>query len=174
MNEEWFRRMLIEAHNNQRTHLQRIIHGLDEETLRRLVSEGERYSTILDLIWHLGAAEVYWFYKAGHPIGPRYDDSETSVVLNRLSENSDRIAEVINTCSQEQLRIIPPSPEGGPSVAWALLRTFMHGIYHAGQIAKIRRVIGAPELPEEEVNSWALAVDSVGVLVHGLLHDDLP
>jgi uncharacterized damage-inducible protein DinB len=174
LNEEWFRRMLIEAHNNQRTHLERIIHGLDEETLLKQVSEGERFGTIKDILWHAGAAEVYWFYKTGHSIGPRYDGSETSVVLNRLRENSERIAEVINECSQEQLRIVPPSPEGGPSVAWVLLRTFMHGIYHAGQIAKIRRMIGAPELPEEETNSWSTAVDSVGVLVHGLLHDDLP
>jgi uncharacterized damage-inducible protein DinB len=174
MNEEWFRRMLIEAHNNQRKHLQRMIHGLDEDLLLRPVSESERLATMRDLLWHLGSAEVYWFYKTGHAIGPRYDGSDTSVVLSRLTENSERIAEVINKCSQEQLRIVPPSPEGGPSVAWALLRTFMHGIYHAGQIAKIRRMIGAPEVPEEEVNSWSLAVDSVGVLVHGLLHDDLP
>ena len=69
------------------------------------------------------------------------------------------------------MRIVPPSPESGPSVSWAILRTFMHGIYHTGQVAKIRRMIGAPELSEEKLSSWSLAVDSVVNLIHGLLHD---
>ncbi len=171
MNEEWFRKMLIEAHNNQRQHLKRIIGGLEEEHLMQEISPDERLSNILVLLWHIGSAETYWFHKSGHPIGQRYDDSDLKVILKKLDENTDRIAEVISTCSMEQLRIVPPSPEGGPSVAWALLRTYMHGIYHTGQIAKIRRIIGAPELPEEEIDTWSQAVDSVADLIHGLLHD---
>ncbi len=171
MNEEWFRQMLIDAHNNQRKHLDRIIHGLSEEHLAKIVSPNERLSSIKILLWHIGSAETYWFHRSKHSIGARYDDDNLVIILKKLKENTERIAEVINTCSIEQLRIVPPSPEGGPSVAWALLRTFMHGIYHTGQIAKIRRMIGAPELPDEEVDSWNLAVDSVADLIHGLLHD---
>ncbi len=171
MNEEWFRQMLIEAHNNQRRHLKRITHGLSEEHLTELVAPGDDHPNIQSLLWHIGSAETYWFYKSTYSIGTRYDKDDLGLVLKKLGENTERIAEVVNTCSIEQLRIVPPSPEGGPSVAWAVLRTFMHGIYHTGQIAKMRRIIGAPELPPEDVDSWSLAVDSVADLIHGLLHD---
>ncbi|MFW9918887.1 MAG: DinB family protein, partial [Candidatus Thorarchaeota archaeon] len=160
-----------EAHKNQRRHLKRILDGLSQEQIIKAVSPTENLSSIQKLVWHIGSAETYWFHKSMHSIGQRYDDGELTVVLKKLDENTERIAEVINTCGIEQLRIVPPSPEGGPSVAWALLRTFMHGIYHTGQIAKIRRMIGAPDLPKEEVDSWSQAVDSVSDLIHGLLHD---
>jgi len=173
MNEEWFRQMLIEAHNNQRVHMKRIIDGLTVDILRKEVSEGEDFTSIIKLVWHVVSAETYWFHKGNHPIGPRIDDSDIQTVLKKIDDNTERIAEVINTCSIEQLRIVPPSPEGGPSVAWALLRTYMHGIYHAGQIAKIRRIIRTPELPPEDINSWSLAVDSVANLIHGFLHDSI-
>ncbi|MDF1538897.1 MAG: DinB family protein [Candidatus Thorarchaeota archaeon] len=173
MNEEWFRQMLIDAHNNQRTHMKRIIDGLSEDFMRKEISQGEDFTSIMKLVWHVASAETFWFHKGNHSIGNRIDDSDTQTVLKKIDENTDRIAEVISTCSVEQLRIVPPSPEGGPSVAWALLRTYMHGIYHTGQIAKIRRMIGAPELPFEGVSSWDLAVDSVANLIHGFLHDSI-
>lgn len=171
MDEEWFRRMLIAAHNNQREHLQRILSGLSEEHLLKQITDEERLGTILGIVWHIGSAETFWFHKSGHSIGPRFDASDVDVVLKKLSDNTERVAEVINTCSIEQLRIVPPSPESGPSVAWALIRTYMHGIYHTGQIAKIRRMIGAPDLPEVNDNIWSSAVDSVVDFVHGLLND---
>ncbi|MFW9909350.1 MAG: DinB family protein [Candidatus Thorarchaeota archaeon] len=173
MDEEWFRMMLIEAHNNQRRHLKRIINGLTSEQIMKVVSPGERLESILALLWHIGSAETYWFHKSAHSIGPRFEATDLDIALKKLDDNTERIAEVVNTCSIEQLRIIPPSPEGGPSVAWALLRTFMHGIYHTGQIAKIRRMIGAPELTEEDVDSWSLAIDSVANLIHGFLTDSI-
>ncbi|MHA1906388.1 MAG: DinB family protein [Candidatus Thorarchaeota archaeon] len=173
MNEEWFRQMLIDAHNNQRTHLKRIINDLSEKQMKKELSQGEDLTSIARLIWHIGSAETYWFHKSTNPIGQRYDDSDFQIVLKKIDENTERIAEVINTCSIEQLRIVPPSPEGGPSVAWAILRTYMHGIYHAGQIAKMRRILGAPDLPKEDIKSWNLAVDSIAALIHGFLHDSI-
>ncbi|MHA1929755.1 MAG: DinB family protein [Candidatus Thorarchaeota archaeon] len=171
MNEEWFRKMLIAAHNNQREHLNWILSGLTEEHLIKQVTDEERLGTILGILWHIGSAENFWFHKSGHSIGPRFDASDVEVVLKKLSENSERIAEVVNTCSMEQLRIVPPSPESGPSVAWALIRTHMHGIYHTGQISKIRRMMGASKLPEKRDDIWSTAIDSVSDLIHGLLHD---
>ncbi len=173
MNEEWFRKMLIEAHNNQRTHLKRIISDLTEDMMLKELSQDEDLKSIARILWHIGSAETYWFYKSNNPIGQRFDDSDIQIILKKIDENTERIAEVINTCSIEQLRIVPPSPEGGPSVAWAILRTYMHGIYHTGQIAKMRRILGASELPPEDVNSWNLAVDSVADLIHGLLYDSI-
>ena len=113
MNEEWFRQMLIDAHNNQRRHLKRIIGGLSEEHLTKVISPNERLESMQVLLWHIGSAETYWFYKSKHPIGQRYESDDLAVILKKLDENTDRIAEVINTCSIEQLRIVPPSPEDG-------------------------------------------------------------
>lgn len=165
--------MLIEAHDNQRQHLKRILSGLSDEILTRVISKNDDFDTILGLVWHIASAETYWFYKGGHSIGPRFERDDIAVVLKKLDENTERIVELLNTCALEQLRIVPPSPEGGPSIAWAVLRTYMHGVYHTGQIAKIRRMIGAPELPSEPANSWSVAVDSVATIVHGLLNDEL-
>ncbi|MHA2423786.1 MAG: DinB family protein [Candidatus Thorarchaeota archaeon] len=173
MNEEWFRQMLIDAHNNQRNHLKRIISDLSDEQMNKEMSQEENLTSIARLLWHIGSAETYWFHKSNHSIGQRFDDSDLQVVLKKIDENTERIAEVINTCTIEQLRIVPPSPEGGPSVAWAILRTYMHGIYHTGQIAKMRRILGAADLPKEDVNTWGLAVDSVAALIHGFLHDSI-
>ncbi|MHA1576627.1 MAG: DinB family protein [Candidatus Thorarchaeota archaeon] len=171
MDEEWYRKMLIEAHQNQRTHMKRIIEGLSNDLLMKEVTNEERLQNILGMVWHIASAETYWFHKSGHPIGQKFAADDIELVLMKLSENTERITEVVNTCSLEQLRIVPPSPESGPSVSWALLRTFMHGVYHTGQIAKIRRMIGAPELADENQSSWNLAVDSITNLIHGLLHD---
>jgi len=171
LDEEWYRKMLIEAHHNQRMHMERILEGLNDAHFLKEVTNEERLQNILGIFWHIASAETYWFHKSGHSIGPKFEAESIELVMTKLSDNTERIVEVVNTCSLEQLRIVPPSPESGPSVSWALLRTFMHGIYHTGQVAKIRRMIGAPELSEEKLSSWSLAVDSVVNLIHGLLHD---
>ena len=171
MDEEWYRKMLIEAHHNQRAHMKRILEGLTNEHFLKEVTNEERLQNILGVVWHIASAETYWFHKSGHSIGPEFDVDDSQFVSEKVSENSNRITEVVNTCSLEQLRIVPPSPESGPSVSWALLRTFMHGVYHTGQIAKIRRMIGAPDLSDEKLSSWSIAVDSMANLIHGLLHD---
>ncbi len=173
MDEEWFRKMLIEAHDNQRQHLKWIIGGLSREELAKTVSPDEQFPSIQALLWHIAAAETYWFYKSGHSIGSRFEGDDLDTILKKLDENAERIPEVINTCSLEQLRIVPPSPEGGPSVSWASLRTFLHAIYHTAQIAKIRRMIGATPLPTEDNTLWSSAIDSVLNIVHGLLHDSI-
>ena len=63
MDEEWFRRMLIAAHNNQREHLQRILSGLTEEHLLKKITDEERLNNILGIIWHISSAETYWFHQ---------------------------------------------------------------------------------------------------------------
>lgn len=165
------REALIEAHVNQRVHLNRMIQGISKESLKKKVSREERFPDISAIIWHIGGAEVYWFYKAGHSIGPRYGGDDVDVVVSKLEENTAAIQDVLLSCGNDQLKIVPPSSEHGPSVAWILLRTYQHGIYHAGQIAKMRHMMGLPELSDDPEDSWSSAVDSVIELICNLLSE---
>ena len=64
-------------------------------------------------------------------------------------------------CDSEELKIQTGMNKQTPSIAWCVLRTYQHGLYHAGQIAKIRRIEGAKELAYHRDELWSLAVDSV-------------
>ncbi|TFH05261.1 MAG: DinB family protein [Candidatus Thorarchaeota archaeon] len=146
MDEQRKREELIGAHVNMRVHLYRIIDGLTEEILLKEISDEENYPHVLSIIAHIGIAETYWFHKANHDIGPKFSIETFEEVRVKLEDNTERIKRVVETCSQDQLRIIPPSEERGPSVAWCILRTYQHGLYHSGQISKIRHMIDAPLL----------------------------
>ena len=167
MDEKWKREQLIAAHQNMRAHLYRIIDGLTQEILLKKISDEENYPHLLSLIWHIGGAETYWFHKANHDIGPKFETEKFEDIRIKLGENTEGIKRVIETCSQDQLQIIPPSEEGGPSVSWCLLRTYQHGLYHTGQISKIRHLIDAPPIAETP-NTWSPAVDSLIELLSGL------
>ena len=160
MNEKWKREGLISAHLNMRTHLYRVIDGLTQDILLKKISDEENYPHLLSLIWHIGGAETYWFHRANHDIAPKFSLDTFEDIRTKLEENTEGIKRVIGECSAEQLRIIPPSEEGGPTVAWCLLRTYQHGLYHSGQISKIRHVIGATPISPTP-DTWDLAVDSV-------------
>jgi uncharacterized damage-inducible protein DinB len=146
-----------------------MIQGISKESLKEKVSREERFPDISTIIWHIGSAEVYWFFKSGHAISPRYDGNDIDIVISKLEENTAAIQDVLLSCGEEQLEIKPPSSANGPSVAWALLRTYQHGIYHAGQIAKMRHMMGLPELSDDPEDSWSSAVDSVIELISNLL-----
>jgi hypothetical protein len=160
MDDKLKREKLIRAHLNMRTHLYRIIGGLTQDILLKEISDEEHYPHLLSLIWHIGGAETYWFHKANHDIGPKFSIETFEDIRTKLEENTKGIKRVIEECTQEQLRIVPPSEEGGPSVAWCLLRTYQHGLYHSAQISKIRHMIGAPPIASTP-DTWSPAVDSI-------------
>lgn len=143
MDEKWKREKLISTHLSMRAHLYRIIDGLNQEILLKEISDEEQYPHLLSLIWHIGGAETYWFHKANHDIGPKFLIETFEDIRTNLEANTEGIKRVIGECSQDQLRIVPPSEEGGPSVAWCLLRTYQHGLYHSAQISKTRHLIGS-------------------------------
>ncbi len=168
---EWFRGMIIETHLNQRRHMHRVISGLTEEhMLKKIVSEKD-FEDILSILRHIINAETYWFHKLRQSIGPPSKGESLSEVLERLSENTQKITERVVGATEDQLKIVPPR-EGGPSVSWAVLRTAQHGVYHSGQIAKLRRVIDAPELIPDESDRWGQAVDSLIEMVGRFVEDD--
>ena len=167
MDEKRKREQLIRTHQNMRAHLYRIIDGLSQEMLLKEISDEENYPHLLSLVSHIGGAETYWFHKANHDIGPKFSAETIEDIRTKLEENTEAVKRVIETCSQEQLQIVPPTEEGGPSVAWCLLRTYQHGLYHSGQISKIRHMIDATPISDTP-NTWSPAVDSIIELLRGL------
>ncbi|MBY8996261.1 MAG: DinB family protein [Candidatus Thorarchaeota archaeon] len=166
----WFREMVIQAHENQRTHLHYVLKGLTNDELIKTVTSEEYSRSIAGIVMHIGTAETYWFHKAGNSIGPPVIADTFEEVISRIHENTEKITMILKECPEEQLRIIPPK-DGGPSIAWAVLRTSQHGIYHTGQIAKIRRMIGASELPPDPDNLWGKAVDSTLGIIRALIDE---
>lgn len=164
----WFREKVIEAHKNQRAHLEYVLQDLTNDELIKQVTNEEFSRSIAGTVMHIGTAETYWFHKANHPIGPPVIADTFEVVMERIKENTDKITKIIQECPEEQLRIKSPK-DGGPSFVWAVLRTAQHGTYHAGQIAKIRRMIGASELPPDSENLWGKAVDSTLEILRSLI-----
>jgi len=159
---------LIRAHLNMREHLYRIIDGLTQEILMKVVSDEPQYPHMLSLIWHIGGAETYWFHRANHDIAPRFTIERFEDVQTKLRENTEGIKRVIRGCDSKQLQIIHPREEGGPSVAWCLLRTYQHGLYHTAQISKMRHMIeGCPPLSGND-ETWNDAVDSISEIVRKL------
>ena len=165
----WFRKKLILAHENQRAHLFFVLNGLTNEELTKQVT-GEEYSkSIAGIVMPIGTAETYWFHKSKNPIGPPVIADTFDEVMTRIKENTDRITKLVEECPEEQIQIVSPK-DGGPTIAWAVLRTAQHGTYHAGQIAKIRRMIGASDLSPDVENLWGQAVDSTIEIIRNLLN----
>ncbi len=164
----WFREKVVQAHENQRAHLHYVLKDLTNDELTKIVTNEEYSRSIAGLVMHIGTAETYWFHKANNPIGAPVIADTFDEVLTRINENTEKIIKIVRECPEEQLRIVPPK-EGGPSIAWAVLRTAQHGIYHAGQIAKIRRMTDASELPPDPDNLWGKAVDSSLEIIRALL-----
>ncbi|MHA1926660.1 MAG: DinB family protein [Candidatus Thorarchaeota archaeon] len=169
---EWFREKVIQAHENMRSHLHYVLEGLTNDELIKQVTSEEYSRSIAGIVMHIGTAETYWFHKANNSIGPPVIADTFEEVISRINENTEEITKIVSECPEDQLRIIPPS-EGGPSIAWAVLRTSQHGIYHAGQIAKIRRMIDAKELLPNPENLWGKAVDSILEIVKALIDEKM-
>ncbi|MFW9887632.1 MAG: DinB family protein [Candidatus Thorarchaeota archaeon] len=167
---EWFREKVIHTHESMRAHLHHVLADLTNEELIKQVTSEEYSRSIAAIVMHIGTAETYWFHKANHSIGPPVIADTFEEVLARIKENTEKITKLVRECPKEELRITPPK-DGGPSIAWAVLRTSQHGIYHAGQIAKIRRMIGAKELQQAAENLWGNAVDSPLEIMRALIDE---
>ncbi len=168
--QNWFRKRLIDAHERQRTHLYRIIGDLSPDLVEEKVSDEQRFPDILSVLRHIGNSETYWFHKNGNDLLPPLSTGGFNAVVNHLKEVSEAMVEMIRTCSEEELRVVPPTAERGPSISWCVLRTFQHGIYHAGQIAKMRHMMGAPSLEVDDA-SWNAAVDASTEIIGDLLDE---
>ncbi|MBN2229180.1 MAG: hypothetical protein JW779_06260 [Candidatus Thorarchaeota archaeon] len=161
MTNQSFREELIQAHLKMRAHLYRIIEGLTQEILLKEISDEASYPHMLSLIWHIGGAETYWFHRAGHDIGPKFQIEKYEDIQKNLHANTEGIRRVVRGCDDDQIQIISPTEDGGPSVAWCVLRTYQHGLYHTAQISKIRHIIEEiPPLRTDE-DTWSTGVDAV-------------
>jgi len=170
MDDKWKRDELIRCHNQMRSHLYRIIDGLSQNLLLKEISDEENYPHLLSIIWHIGGAETYWFHRAKHDIAPKFAIDTHEDILIKLKANTQGLIRVVQECSPEQLLITPPSESTDPSVAWCILRTYQHGLYHTAQIAKIRHMINAPPL-DYSVDTWDSAVDAISETLSGLWNE---
>ncbi len=170
MSENTIRADLMLIHDSQRAFLQRVLTGLTPEMLLRAVSPHSESPSILSVVRHIVNAETYWFHKAGHDILPPIKSDDVQAVFTQLDAVSQRIRETISACSVQQLRVVFPSTKTAPSIAFAVLRTGQHGVYHAGQIAKMRHMIGAPILSPDD-SAWQAAVDSIIRLIQDLMEE---
>ena len=139
----------------------RILYGIPDDIMRKRVTEEEFIYSIISLAQHIANAETYWFHKNKHGIGKPVSADDIQEVISKLRENTEKMSEVVRSCGAYQLRIIAPWEEGGPTVAWSILRTSQHGIYHTGQISKLRTMLGAPPLAEDKEDTWGSAVDAL-------------
>ncbi len=166
-----FRELLITAHKNQRRHLSRILEGIPDDIMLKELSE-ERLKNMKRILEHIASAELYWINRAGETSVPTFDDRSPKGCKQQLEKNTEWITEIMMQCSSAELRIVGPSQNGGPTIAWALLRTYQHGIYHAGQLAKMRRILGVKELSPDDDYLWGTAVDSVINIVREFVDTD--
>ncbi len=167
---DWFRERLIDAHKRQRAHLYRVIQDLFSDLVERQVADEERFPDMLSILRHIGNSETYWFHKNGNDLLPPLRSGGFDAVADHLKEVSDAMIKMIRSCSEEELRVVPPTTERGPSISWCVLRTIQHGIYHAGQIAKMRHMMGAPSLEVDDA-PWNAAVDAPTEIIGDLLDE---
>ncbi|TFF94264.1 DinB family protein [Candidatus Thorarchaeota archaeon] len=170
MTHDWFRERLTDAHKKQRTHLYRIIQDLSTDLVEKKVSDEERLPDMLSVLRHIGNSETYWFHKNGNDLLPPLRTGGLDEVVDHLERVTAAMIEMIRGCSEEELRVVPPTDERGPSISWCVLRTVQHGIYHAGQLAKMRHMIGAPPLEVDDA-PWNAAVDAPTQIIGALLDE---
>ncbi len=167
MTEDVFRQRLVALHQNQRAHMWRVIEGISIDDMTRRISDETNNPNIVSILRHVANAETYWMHKSGFGIAPPLKVDEVDAVLNQLRRITEALKVTLRTCPTQQLRIQAPVDKAPPTVAWALLRTSQHGIYHTGQIAKIRHMIGLPPLPGD-TSLWEAAVDSIILLLRDM------
>lgn len=164
LTEDAFRQRLVTVHLNQRAHMWGIIEGISAQDMTRRVSDEANNPSIVSILRHTANAETYWMHKAGFGIAPPLKVDDVDAVLGQLKRITEALKDTLRTCPAQQLRIQAPAEKTAPSIAWAVLRTSQHGIYHTGQIAKIRHMIGVPAVPHDDT-LWGAAVDSIILLL---------
>jgi uncharacterized damage-inducible protein DinB len=138
--------------------------------VERKVSDEERSPDILSVLRHIGNSETYWFHKNGNDLLPPIRTGGFEEVVDHLERVTEAMVEMIRSCPDEELRVVSPREERGPSISWCVLRTVQHGIYHAGQIAKMRHMMSAQSLEVDDA-SWSAAVDAPTRIIGDLLDE---
>lgn len=147
------------AYRKCHLHLERMLENLTDENLQaQLPGTKESLSRVFQ---HIINAECYWLeqVKESHPdMVKRPDPTTVRRVFGELEK-----------CYLDMLGRRGHERKSNPTPVWIALRVTQHGIYHSGQIALIRRLLGVPAVPlgETAPQTWEEAVDEVAALALG-------
>jgi uncharacterized damage-inducible protein DinB len=134
-----------------------MLEGLDDDHLQtQLQGTKESISRVLQ---HIINAESYWLEQVEEPRPEFVRRPDLATTRSSLAELEKLYVDLLSRRGLDQTT--------DPTPAWITLRVTQHGIYHCGQIALIRRLIGVPSVPEGETAplTWESAVDAVSALV---------
>jgi uncharacterized damage-inducible protein DinB len=147
---------LRRAYRRCHLHIERILEGLDDDHLQtQLQGTKESISRVLQ---HIINAESYWLEKVQESRPEFIKRPNLATTRSTMSELEKRFMDLLDR------RSLDTSTD--PTPAWITLRVSQHGIYHSGQIALIRRLIGVPtvEVGQTAPLTWESAVDTLSDL----------
>jgi uncharacterized damage-inducible protein DinB len=147
---------LRRAYRRSHLHLERILEGVDDDHLQtQLQGTKESISRVLQ---HIINAESYWLEQVQEARPEFVKRPNLDTTHSMLSELEKRFMDLLDR------RGLDPSTD--PTPAWITIRVAQHGIYHSGQIALIRRLMGVPtvEVDQSAPLTWEAAVDAVSDL----------
>jgi uncharacterized damage-inducible protein DinB len=147
---------LRRAYRRCHLHAERMIEGLEDDHLQ-IQLQGTKES-IGRVLQHIINAESYWLEQVQEPRPEFVKRPSLATARSSMADLEKRYMDLLNR------RGLDKSTD--PTPAWIALRVSQHGIYHCGQIALIRRLIGVPsvEVGETAPLTWESAVDAVSDL----------
>jgi uncharacterized damage-inducible protein DinB len=147
---------LRRAYRRSHLHIERMLEGLDDDQLQtQLQGTKESVSRTLQ---HIVNAECYWLEQVAEARPEFVRRPNLAVTRTMLSDLEVRFMQLLDRRGLDQ--------STDPTPAWITLRVAQHGVYHSGQIALIRRLIGVPSVEPGETAplTWESAVDAVADL----------
>lgn len=147
------------AYRRMHLHVERMVEGLDDGLLMAEL-QGTTES-ICRILQHVLNAESHWLEQVGEsrPNFVKRPDLET--FLYSWKDLEHRYVDLLGRRGAERTR--------HPSPLWITLRVTQHGMYHAAQVALMRRLLGNPTVApgEKPPLTWEAAVDEVTALAIG-------
>ena len=144
------------AYRRSHLHLLRMIEGLTDDDLHtELQGTKESVGRVLQ---HLANAESYWLEQVGEPRPDFVKRPDLATARSLLAGLEKAYMSLLDRRGSEK--------DSKPTPAWIALRVAQHAIYHAAQIALLRRLLGRPAVPvgEKAPLTWEAAVDAVSAL----------
>lgn len=147
---------LQRAYRRCHLHVERMIEGLEDDHLQTQL-QGTKES-IGRVLQHIINAESYWLEQVKEARPEFVKRPSLATARSSMADLEKRYMDLLSR------RGLDKSTD--PTPAWITLRVSQHGIYHCGQIALIRRLIGVPavEVGEAAPLTWESAVDAVSDL----------
>jgi uncharacterized damage-inducible protein DinB len=144
------------AYRRAHLHLERLLEGLTDRLLQASLPGSSE--TLSRLLQHILNAESYWLSEVGEPSPAHLKQPDLATSRARLRELEGLYLKLLDRRGTERTR--------KPTPLWITLRVTQHTLYHAAQIALLRRLLGSPAVPlgAKAPPTWEAAVDEVTAL----------